>query len=158
MRRLPHLALVFVFALTVLASPASAAVLQNLGDFEDGTFGAWQQVQWTLGPDCGWVVSGGPEGWATDLAGYQASGLYQAMADQNLYYSTTVLYRDFTVPMTADSLLMRLWYVSNEPGFVSDMPTLAPGGQGQGLRVDLMNPAQPVLGMAGILATPFATS
>lgn len=145
-------------ALLALAPAARGAVIQDLGNFESGTFGAWQQVQWSLGPECGWVVSGGPEGWISGTTGYEASGAFQVMCDQELPYSTTVLHREFTVPATADSLLLRLWYVNTEPGFVGDMPSLDPGGQGQGLRVDLMSAAQPVLGMAGILASPFVTS
>lgn len=155
LRAVPTLA---IAALLALAPAAPGAVLQNLGDFEDGTLGVWQQEQWTLGPGSGWVASGGPEGWITNTTGYPSNGNFQAMCDQDLYGTTTVLHRTFTVPANADSLLLRLWYVNTLPGFVSDMPTLAPGGQGQGLRIDLMNPAQPVLGMAGILATPFQTS
>jgi hypothetical protein len=159
MRRSSVLAFLVALAVALPAAPVTAAVIQILGDFETGTLDGWQQVQWSLGGNCGWQASSSPdEGWLSGYAVREPSGMYQAVGDHELYYSTTVLYRDFTVPANADSLKLRLWYRSSEPGFMSDMPTLQPGGQGQGMRIDLMSPAQPVLGMAGIVATPFATS
>ncbi|MFN8586206.1 MAG: FG-GAP-like repeat-containing protein [Candidatus Eisenbacteria bacterium] len=156
-----HLASLLLIAVLLIgsASRVDAMYLQNLGDFEDATFGAWTQTQWSLGPACGWCVTGGPEGCITGVpAGYQANGNYELMADQDVGGSTTIVSCIVRVPQGADSLYMRLFYTNTLPGDLMSPTTIAPGGQGQALRVDLMDPNMPVLGMSGIVSTLYATN
>lgn len=157
MRRTLAFLAALCLALAAPTRPSHAAVLWNLGDFENGSMAGWSVTQWSSnGDNAYWDASddGTFSPWSSHPV-YPPSGTFQAVSDIDGAYATSILYREFLVPATADTLKLRFWYRGVD---VSDMPTLAPGGQGQGVRVDLMNATQPVTGMAGIFATMFATS
>ena len=144
---------VAVFAFLAPAG-ASAATVVN-GGFETGTLSGWQQFNQT----------GNGEWFAYDKAEAEAQSFFPppsgnfAAVDNQVEPDLDVLYQDVALESGfTHQLALTFYYVSSEPIFAPDPPTLSLADENQQVRIDVMKPSALIdsVSSSDILTTVFA--